>query len=109
MRWWNVETFDRNGDNFKTCFFNNSFERVDNGANVNVVNLVRYLPHPDSGCKSQELGFHQFQTVEGRKWQENRFLFFFHATLVVSLSLFSFSFFFYYFFMPLNLFASTNI
>lgn len=60
-------TFDRNGDNFKTCSFNNSFERVDNGASVNVVNLVRYLPHPDSGCKSQELGFHQFQTVEGRK------------------------------------------
>lgn len=47
-------TFDRNGDNFKTCFFNNSFERVDNGASVNVVSLVRYPPHPDSGCKSRE-------------------------------------------------------
>lgn len=69
-------TFDRNGDNFKTCSFNNSFERVDNGTSVNVVNLVRYLPHPDSGCKSWEFGFHQFQTLEGRKWQENRFLFF---------------------------------
>lgn len=47
-------TFDRNGDNFKTCSLNNSFERVDNGASVNVVNLVRYVPHPDSGCKSRE-------------------------------------------------------
>lgn len=66
-------TFDRNGDNFKTCFFNNSFERVDNGASVNVVNLVRYLPHPDSGCKSCErrsaraVVFTSFEPLEGRK------------------------------------------
>lgn len=59
-------TFDRNGDNFKTCFFNNSFERVDNGASVNVVNLVRYPPHPDSGCKSRERLARWFSPVSNR-------------------------------------------